>query len=113
MKKEGKKSDIKARKRKSVMKKVVTIVFRPNREKMAQRMCLSEHPFGTIKRTQASYYFLLNGNQKTQGEFALYSLCYNLKRMLNIFGYEKMMEIITFSISIFFQRIFLTKTNTI
>lgn len=109
LKKEGKKSDIKARKRKSVLKKVVTVVFRPNREKMAQRMCLSEHPFGTIKRTQASYYFLLRGNKKTQGEFALFSLSYNMKRILNILGYEKVMEIINFSISIFFKRIFLQK----
>lgn len=109
LKKEGKKSDIKSRKRKSVLKKVVTVIFRPNREKMAQRMCISEHPFGTIKRTQASYYFLLRGNKKTQGEFALFSLSYNMKRILNILGYEKVMEIINFSISIFFKRIFLQK----
>ena len=32
-------------------------------------MCLSEHPFGTLKRIQGSYYFLLRGNRKTQGEF--------------------------------------------
>jgi hypothetical protein len=28
-------------------------------EKMAEMMCLSEHPFGTIKRTMEFSYFLL------------------------------------------------------
>ena len=32
------------------VKKIVKFFFRPDREKMAKRMCLSEHPFGTIKR---------------------------------------------------------------
>ena len=39
---------------------------------MAQRMCLSEHPFGTSETNTGSYYFLLRGNRKTQGEFALF-----------------------------------------
>lgn len=89
---DGKKSDIKSRRRKTVLKKVVTIIFRPNREKMAQRMCLSEHPFGTLKRIQGSYYFLLRGNRKTQGEFALFSLGYNLQRLLNHLGFKKVMK---------------------
>ena len=59
---------------------------------MAQRMCLSEHPFGTLKRIQGSYYFLLSGNRKTQGEFALFSLGYNLQRLLNHLGFKKMMK---------------------
>ena len=92
LKQDGKKTDIKSRNRKSVLKKAVTIIFRPNREKMAQRMCLSEHPFGTLKRAQGSYYFLLRGNQKTQGEFALFSLGYNIQRMLNSPGFEKMIN---------------------
>lgn len=55
-------------------------------------MCLSEHPFGTLKRSQGSYYFLLRGNRKAQGEFALFSLGYNIQRMLNSFGFEKMIN---------------------
>ena len=92
LKQDGKKSNVKSRNRKSVLKKAVTIIFRPNREKMSQRMCLSEHPFGTLKRTQGSYYFLLRGNQKTQGEFALFSLSYNIQHMLNSLGFENMIE---------------------
>lgn len=35
-------------------KKVVRFKLRPDREKMNQRMCISEHPFGTIKRAMGS-----------------------------------------------------------
>ena len=38
LKQDEKKSDVKSRNRKSVLKKAVTIIFRPNREIMAQRM---------------------------------------------------------------------------
>ena len=34
-------------------------------------MCLSEHPFGTIKRAMGATYFLLKGMRKVDGEFAL------------------------------------------
>lgn len=73
--------------------KVVKIEFRPNREKMAQRMCLSEHPFGTIKRAMGSSYFLLRGMQKVDGEFALLCLSYNITRAKNLLGFNKMMEL--------------------
>lgn len=38
---------------------------------MSERMCLSEHPFGTIKRAMGFSYFLLKGLRKVTGEFAL------------------------------------------
>ena len=42
---------------------------------MSQRMCLSEHPFGTIKRAMgATSTFWLKGLQKVTGEFALLCL---------------------------------------
>ena len=34
-------------------------------------MCLSEHPFGTIKRAVGATFFLLTGLRKVTGEFAL------------------------------------------
>lgn len=72
--------------------KVVTITIRPDRQKMAQRMCLSEHPFGTIKRAFGSSYFLLRGNKKVTGEFALFALAYNMKRASNLLGFDEMMR---------------------
>ena len=73
--------------------KVVRFFLKPDREKMAERMCLSEHPFGTIKRTMGFSYFLLRGLQKVTGEFALICLGYNIKRAKNLFGFDKMMEL--------------------
>lgn len=76
-------------------KKIVKFFLKPNREKTAERMCLSEHPFGTIKRTLGFTYFLLKGMIKVTGEFALMCLGYNIKRAKSIFGFNKMMEIMT------------------
>ncbi len=73
--------------------KVVRFFLRPDRNKTAERMCLSEHPFGTIKRAMGFGYFLLKGLRKVTGEFALMCLGYNIKRAKNLLGFEKMMEL--------------------
>ncbi len=73
--------------------KLVRFTLKPDREKMNQRMCLSEHPFGTIKRSTGATYFLLRGIKKVTGEFALFCLGYNIERVKNLLGFEKMMEI--------------------
>lgn len=72
--------------------KAVRFFLKPDREKTAERMCLSEHPFGTIKRAMGFGYFLLKGLRKVTREFALMCLGYNIKRAKNLLGYEKMME---------------------
>ena len=74
-------------------RKVVKFFLKPDREKMSQRMCLSEHPFGTIKRAMGASYFLLRGIRKVAGEFALFCLGYNLERAKNLLGFQKMMEL--------------------
>lgn len=71
--------------------KVVRIFLKPDRGKTAERMCLSEHPFGTIKRSMGFSYFLLKGLRKVAGEFALMCLGYNIKRAKNLLGFQKMM----------------------
>ncbi|XBX05695.1 transposase [Enterocloster clostridioformis] len=73
--------------------KVVRFFLKPSIEKMSQRMCLSEHPFGTIKRAMVATYFLLRGLRKVSGEFALFCLGYNIERAKNLLGFEKMMEL--------------------
>lgn len=73
--------------------KVVKLSLKPDREKMSQRLCISEHPFGTIKRAMGATYFLLKGIRKVTGEFALFCLGYNIERAKNLLGFEKMMEI--------------------
>ncbi len=74
-------------------RKVVRFFLRPDRTKTSERMCLSEHPFGTIKRTMGFSYFLLRGMRKVTGEFALMCLGYNIKRAVNLLGFEKMMKL--------------------
>ena len=73
--------------------KVVKFFLKPSFEKMSQRMCLSEHPFGTIKRAMGATYFLLKGLRKVTGEFALFCLGYNMERPKNLLGFEKMMQL--------------------
>lgn len=74
-------------------RKVVKFFLKPDKEKMSRRMCLSEHPFGTIKRAMGATYFLLRGIRKVAGEFALFCLDYNLERAKNLLGFQKMMEL--------------------
>lgn len=74
--------------------KVVKFILKSSLEKMSQRMCLSEHPFGTIKRAMGVTYFLLKGLRKVAGEFALFCLGYNIERAKNLLGFEKMMELV-------------------
>ena len=69
----------------------VIIKLFPDRKKMDQRKCISEHPFGTIKRAMNAGYYLLRGREKVEGETALICLGYNLKRAMNLLGFEKMM----------------------
>ena len=72
---------------------VVQLKFKPDKQKMDLRKDLSEHPFGTIKRTMNAGYFLLRSKMKVDGEFALFSLGYNIKRARNLLGFEKMMAV--------------------
>jgi len=74
--------------------KVVRFFLKPDRKKTMDRMCLSEHPFGTIKRSMGMNYFLLEGLQKVEGEFALTCLGYNIGRAVNLLGFRQLMEIV-------------------
>ena len=73
-------------KRATLVKKVVKYVLHLDEKKMDQRKCLSEHPFGTLKRSLGQYYFLLKGFAKVTAEMALFCLSYNLRRAINMKG---------------------------
>jgi transposase len=73
--------------------KRVRFTLKPDRVKTVERMCVSEHPFGTIKRAMGSAYFLLRGLEKVDGEFALFCLGYNLQRAINMVGFDKLMKV--------------------
>ena len=88
----GKKYDKKAAYEKV---KLVRFTLKPERMKTAKRLCLSEHPFGTIKRAMGFDHFLLKGLEKVTGEFALMCLGYNIKVAKNLLGFEEMMKMMT------------------
>jgi len=67
--------------------------IKPDKEIYRQRKSLSEHPFGTVKRAMDGGYCLTKGKRKVTGEFALIFLAYNLKRVVNILGTKKLMQI--------------------
>lgn len=64
----------------------VMLTIRPDKEKLHQRMCLSEHPFGTVKWYDGAHYVLCRGKEKASAELGLSFLAYNLRRVLNILG---------------------------
>jgi len=53
-----------------------------------------EHPFGTIKMRMGATHFLMKTLPKVATEMALCVLTYNLTRVLNIVGVEKLLEAI-------------------
>lgn len=72
-------------------RKVVYFKLQMDEKKMDNRKCLSEHPFGTIKRTIGESFFLLRRMFKTEGEMALYCLSYNLRRAMNLQTMDELM----------------------
>ena len=59
--------------------------------KFKLRKTLAEHPYGTIKRWMNFTHFSLKGLVKVRTEWSLVTLAYNLKRVLNLVSFEKLM----------------------
>mgnify|MGYP006295923431 CR=1 FL=1 len=62
------------------------------RDKIKERKALVEHPFGTIKLMMGKHCFLLTRIPKVQVEVDIYSTAYNLKRLINIEGMDRIIE---------------------
>lgn len=65
--------------------------MRAQPQKFKLRKTLAEHPFGTIKRWFGYTHFLLKGLAKVRCEWSLTTMAYNLKRVLNLVNFEKLM----------------------
>ena len=52
----------------------------------ARRKCKAEHPFGHIKRNLKTDAFMLRGREGVQAETSLLATCFNVRRMITIFG---------------------------
>jgi transposase len=57
---------------------------------MQHRAELVEHPFGTLKCRAGYRHFLVRGFNKVRGEWSLMALCYNLTRVLNVLGFDRL-----------------------
>jgi len=66
-----------------------------NQDKIKLRQWLSEHPFGTLKRSFDQGYMLLRGLKKVNAEISLSFLAYNIKRVVNIVGVKNLIAAIT------------------
>ena len=73
-----------------------TVQDRLDRNPNAMRMRREtvEHPFGTLKMRMGATHFLCKTLPKVATEMALCVLGYNLTRVLNILGVEKVLEAI-------------------
>ena len=74
---------------------IVRFIFTPKPALMQKRLCISEHPFGTLKRSMDAGYFLLRSKLKVAGEFALFSIGYNIQRAVNLLGFERVMAAVS------------------
>ena len=62
-----------------------------NPQMMRLRKAIVEHPFGTMKRAMNAGYFLCKGLGAVRAEMSLTVLAYNLKRVLNLVSFSKLM----------------------
>jgi len=69
--------------------KKVLIRMRRSNEMATKRMCLSEHPFGTVKWYNLGHYVLCRGIEKVTAELGLGFLAYNLRRAINMKGVQE------------------------
>lgn len=61
-----------------------------NLELYKKRKQLAEHPFGTIKRSFGFTYFLTRRTEGVRAESFMHFLVYNIKRVINTVGVEKL-----------------------
>lgn len=77
---------------KNRIEKTVLIRIRDDISKQKERLCISEHPFGTVKWYHGAHYVLCKGIKKTTAELGLSFLAYNLRRAVNLIGTEAILE---------------------
>ena len=72
--------------------KKVILRIKKDIPKLQERMCLSEHPFGTVKWYHGAHYLLCKGKEKATAELGLSFLAYNMKRAINLVGTRELIE---------------------
>ena len=77
----------------SVWDEWVILRFYPNQQHLRTRNTVVEHPYGTVKRWHGASYLLTMGKQKAAAETGLSFLAYNFRRVINLLGVHKTMEL--------------------
>ncbi|MHC1720127.1 MAG: hypothetical protein AB9844_05485 [Clostridiaceae bacterium] len=72
--------------------KKVVLSIKEDILKIRERMCLSEHPFGTVKWYHGAHYLLCKGKEKATAELGFSFLAYNMTRAINMVGVRKIIE---------------------
>ena len=68
------------------------IHYIPDKELLKKRKSLSEHPFGIVKRCLGADYLLMKRFSGVTAEMALAYLAFNMKRVINIIGTDKLIK---------------------
>jgi len=66
--------------------KLKQITYIPDKQLLKKRKCISEHPFGVVKRCLDADYLLTKGFENVRSEMSLAYLVFNLKRAINLLG---------------------------
>ncbi|HWT76410.1 MAG TPA: IS1182 family transposase [Mobilitalea sp.] len=76
--------------RKDYAPRKIVLRIKEDIPKIKERMCLSEHPFGTVKWYHGAHYLLCKGKEKATAELGLSFLAYNMKRAINMVGVKRL-----------------------
>lgn len=77
---------------KNPIEKIVLLRIADDPGKQRERLCISEHPFGTVKWHHGAHYVLCKGLKKTTAELGFTFLAYNLRRVINMMGVPALLE---------------------
>jgi hypothetical protein len=76
-----------------------------NKALYKQRQAIVEHPFGTIKRQWGfSYIMTKKGSGRASADVGFMMTAYNLRRIFNILGAERLREYIVYLKGLFLSR---------
>lgn len=81
-------------KRKKVIKKVVKFELKLDPELLKKRMATSEHSQGTMKTVDNYSNYHMKGKKKVSGETALHFLSSNIRRVYNMYSFEKIVKML-------------------
>ena len=69
------------------------IRIKENENYYKQRQAIVEHPYGTIKRQWGFNYIMTKkGKERANADVGFMFIAYNLRRIINIIGFEALME---------------------